>query len=286
MNILGTGLSGLVGSRIRECLNDSFEFEDLSLERGVDITKKEELEQILSKSTAPWVFHFAAKTDVDGAESERMLGEQSSYWQVNVLATEHIVASCQRARKRLLYVSTDYVFDGTKDVYTEEDMPSPQGWYALTKYEGEKRVARLGSDGLIIRIANPYGARNEKKLDFVHRVLHTLSAGNSLCAPTDQKLVPTFIDDIASAIKMLVTNDASGVYHVVGSSNHSPFEAAEMIAKAFGYDASLVTQTSFSEYFAGRAPRPFHAILKNDKIAKFGIQMATFPEGLNAIRTV
>ena len=284
MKIIGTGLSGLVGSRVVELLSPLFSFEDLSLDTGVDITKEAVVVSRIRASEASWVFHFAAKTDVDEAENEREQGVQGSSWIVNVRATEHVVDACKRSGKRLLYISTDYVFDGTKDVYTEEDIPNPQGWYAVTKYEGEKRVATLVDHSVIIRIANPYRARFAAKPDFVAKIREKLEHGEQISSPSDQIFVPTFIDDIVHAIRILIEKNVSGIYHVVGSDALSPFEAAKAVARSYGFDESLVTPTTFVSYFAGRAPRPFRAHLKNDKITKFGVRMATFEEGLKEIK--
>ncbi|MBI3576769.1 SDR family oxidoreductase [Candidatus Gottesmanbacteria bacterium] len=283
MNIIGTGLSGLVGSGVTKLLSPDFSFENLSLETGVDITQKDVLASRLVASSAPWVFHFAAKTDVDGCEKEKELGVTSEAWRINVEATESIIAACKQTKKRLLYISTDFVFDGTADVYTEEDIPNPQSWYAKTKYEGELRVRSLGESGLVIRIAFPYRAVNEGKKDFFHRMLESLAAGNGLTAPSDQQFVPTFIDDIARAIGSLVSQAASGIYHVVGSQALSPYEAGRKIAATFGYKETLVRSILFAKFYEGRAPRPFHANLSNAKIAKFGVAMSTFDEGLVAI---
>lgn len=282
MNIIGTGLSGLVGSRIVELLSPRHSFEDLSLDTGVDITDAAAVREKITKSNAPWIFHFAARTEVDGAEKERTLGEKGPTWIVNVAATENVVSVCRDVGKRLLYVSTDYVFDGTKDEYREDDLPNPQGWYAMTKYEGEKQVAQLRDKSLIVRIANPYRKKFDK-LDFVRKIIEMLKQGQSILAPIDQLFVPTFIDDIAGAIEKLVHMSASGIYHVVGSQTLSPFEAAKKIADVFGFNTTLVGQTTFDAYFAGRAPRPKQAVLRNDKIAEFGIKMHSFDEGLKLL---
>lgn len=283
MKILGTGLSGLVGSRVVELLSGQFSFEDLSLDTGVDVTDKNVVDERIKQSDAPWVFHFAAKTDVDGAEKERALGEKSPTWIVNVSATKHIVNPCKLFGKKLLYISTDYVFDGTKDFYTEDDSPNPQGWYAATKYEGEKLVSQLRENGLVIRIANPYKAVNKDKLDFVHKIISLLKNGTDIESPSDQIFIPTLIDDIAEAIRFLVEKNAKGVFHVAGSQALSPFDATKKIAVAFGLDPALVSETTFAKYFSGRAPRPFRADLKNDKLSKFGFRMSTFDEGLAKI---
>lgn len=218
MNILGTGLSGLVGSRVTELLSPDFTFENLSLETGVDITDKKSVDMYFAKSDAPWVFHMAAYTDVQGAEKERGLAEKSTAWKVNVLATQNIADNCRKLGKKLLYIDTDYAFDGKKKSYSEDDVPSPLGWYALTKSEGAKRVLALGNLGLVIRISNPYRAHPVGKKDFVHKMLERMLSRQQVAAPADQIFAPTFIDDIGRALRVLVRLGANGIYHVVGSS--------------------------------------------------------------------
>lgn len=286
MNVIGTGLSGLVGSRVVELLTPRYEFENLSFETGVDITDSDMLFDRITGSDASWVFHFAAYTDVDACESERIYGRKGKPWQVNVEATAVIVQACKETGKRMLYISTDYVFDGTKDFYTETDQPNPVGWYGITKYEGERLTEELGENGLTVRIANPYRSLWSGKPDFVRKIVERLENGLQVIAPSDQVFVPTFIDDIAGAIDRLVGSGASGVYHVVGSSPMSPYQASLDIAEAYGLNRQLVVATSFAEYFKNRAPRPLHAYLKNDKIAGSGIRMSSFNEGLRAIRNL
>lgn len=285
MNILGTGLTGLVGSRVVELLGPTHDFQNISLDSGVDITDHAAVEKfIASHKESPWVLHLAAYTDVQGAEKERSQGTQSTAWKVNVEATAHIVETCKRYKKHLLYVDTDYAFDGTKKHYAEADVPNPQGWYAITKSEGAKHVLGMGAYGLVIRISNPYRGNPVGKKDFVHKMIELLQAGKTITAPTDQLFVPTFIDDIAKAIEALITKNASGIYHVVGSSALSPFEAARMIANIFNLDTTQVKSTTFVVYFAGRAPIPQYAMLTNDKIAKLGVSMHTFEEGLKEVK--
>jgi dTDP-4-dehydrorhamnose reductase len=290
MNILGTGLSGLVGSRVVELLSDEFSFENLSLETGVDITNKESVDSYFSRSDASWVFHFAAYTDVQGAESERSKKDQSMAWKINVVATEHIVANCKKFGKKLLYIDTDYAFNGKKKEYTEEDVTNPLGWYGETKNEGAKRVMAIGENGLVIRIANPYRARpvgqavQPGKKDFVHKIMERLQSGLDVSGATDQLFVPTFIDDIASAVRVLINTSASGVYHVVGSSPISPYAAALTIAEVFQLDKTHIKPMTFDAMFHDRAPAPQYAALRNDKIKLLGVTMRTFQEGLKEMR--
>lgn len=278
MKILGTGLSGMVGSRIVDLLSPQWSFENLSLETGIDITNPKTVHTHISQTDASWVFHFAAYTDVDGAENEK--GENGNVWKCNVTATKYFVEECKKTGKHLLYISTDFVFDGRKDEYNEDDQPNPLGWYAKTKYEGEKRVLQLGENGLVIRIAYPYRPNPIGKKDFVHKIVDKLSASVPFNAPSNQQIIPTYVDDIGEAIKVLVLRKASGIFHVVGSQVLTPYEIAIRIARAYNLKQEIIKPTTFKEYFAGKSIRPFRAVLKNDKIAKLGIRMHTFDEGL------
>ncbi len=282
MKILGTGLSGLVGSRIVELLSSKHEFANLSLETGVDITQEEVTHSHIKAANVPWVFHFAAITDVDGAEKERNLGNKSKSWIVNVDATRYVTTAANESGKRVLYVSTDFVFDGTKKEYRENNTPNPQGWYAITKYEGEKIVAQ-NPDNLIIRISNPYVAGVGVRPDFIHKIMERLAQKLPVSAPDDQLFIPTFVDDIAGAIDALMSVQAKGIYHVVGTGGVSPYTVATKIAARMGIDTNVVTSTSFAKFFEGRAPRPFYAVLNNDKITALGVHMSTFDEGLAKI---
>lgn len=284
MKIIGTGLSGLVGSRVVELLSPEYSFENYSLETGVDITDESAIKSRIKQSDAPWMFHFAAYTNVQGAESERTLGDSSAAWKVNVLATEHIAKVCRETGKHLIYIDTDYAFDGTKKEYTESDVPNPQGWYAMTKYEGAKRVLAMDALGLVIRISNPYRANPVGKKDFAHKILERLQSNQEIIAATDQLFVPTFIDDIAVAIDTLVKQNATGVYHVVGSSALSPYEAAVVVAQTYGLSPDIIKKTSFASYFADRAPVPQWAALSNDKIEKLGVVMHSFADGMREVK--
>lgn len=284
MKLLGTGLSGLVGSRIVSLL-PQHTFTNFSLENGVDITDSASITPRITLDTdSPWILHLAAYTNVQQAEADAALGEESMAWKVNVAATQTLVDACKVSGKRLLYVDTDYAFDGTKDVYSEEDTPHPLGWYAKTKSEGAKRVLTLGDHGLVIRISNPYRAHPVGKKDFVHKMLERLMGGGDIMAPDDQLFVPTFIDDIAVAVNVLISRQANGTYHVVGSEALSPYAAAGIVAKAYGMDTSLVKPTTFASYFAGKAPVPQKAVLLNDKIRALGVSMHGFADGVSEMK--
>lgn len=280
MKILGTGLSGMVGSYVVEKLSSQYEFENLSLETGVDITNAETVDQYLSKTEASWILHFAAKTDVDGAEKEKELAEKSPTWIVNVGATKILVDACKKYKKKLLYISTDFVFPGGDKIYTEEDVPEPIGWYAQTKYLGEKEVATLGDQGLIVRISFPYGVTGGPRPDFVGRLIQLMKEGKQITSPVDQLFVPTHIDTITDGIQVLLEQNAFGIYHVVGPAGISSYESSCMIADVFGFDSSKIQKTTASDFYHGRAPRAFHLVISNAKITGLGIKALDFKSGL------
>lgn len=277
--ILGTGLSGLVGSRVVELLSGDFEFESFE----VDIRDKDKITKIIKNSKASLVLHLAAKTNVDGCEKDKVLGKDGDAWKVNVLGTQNVALACQELGLKMIYISTDFVFDGesTKDSgYTEGDEPSPINWYGKTKYEGELIVESLKTPYLIARLAYPYRVRFEK-LDFVRAIINKLKNKEKIQAVSDNIFTPTFIDDVAIALKSLIESNAIGKYHVVGSQFLTPLQAANIICAKLGFDKSLVSGISGEEYFKNRAPRPPHLALSSDKIKKLGIKMRKFDEGLN-----
>ncbi|OGK55355.1 hypothetical protein A3B56_00990 [Candidatus Roizmanbacteria bacterium RIFCSPLOWO2_01_FULL_45_11] len=283
MNILGTGLSGMVGSRIVELLSDKYTFQDMSLDTGVDIRNIQEVRSFIEKSDAPWVLHAAAMTDVDGCEKMTNLQEDSPAFQVNVTGTKNVVDACKAFGKRLLYISTDFVFDGKKETpYTEEDKPNPVNYYGYTKYLGEQLVEKV-PENLIVRITYPYGAKHLVRKDFVQRIAECLSSNQTVQGVTDMVFTPTLVEDIAHAIDVLVANSSSGIYHVVGSQSLSPYEAALAIASVFGYDKALVQKIGMDEFYREKAPRPQYLRTSNKKIGQLGITMKGFEEGLRKL---
>jgi dTDP-4-dehydrorhamnose reductase len=279
MKILGTGLSGLVGSRIVELLKDQYEFDSSE----VDITDRDGIIGKIKSSDAPIVLHLAAKTDVDGCEKDKILGENGDAWRINVEGTRNVVEVSQASHKQIIYISTDFVFDGSQKVYTEEDVPHPINWYSKTKYEGEKIVQNTSIPWIIVRLAYPYRSHFAKR-DFVRTLIDKFEKGESLQMVTDHIITPTFIDDVAYALDALIKNNATGIFHAVGSEFLSPYDAAVQIAKVFNFDQKNITKTTRLKFFRNRAQRPFHLALKNDTIRKLGVKMRTFEEGLEEVK--
>lgn len=284
--IIGTGLSGLVGSRVVELLSQQYDFEDISRKTGTNISDKDAVFSRLRASDASLVIHMAAFTNVDGAEEQKSQGEESEAWKINVLGTENVVKAAEATGKKVICISTDFVFDGENTPeggYTEEDTPHPINWYATSKYEGEKRVQKAKVPWIIARVAYPYRAHFEKN-DFFRAMKSRLEQHQSVAAISDHLYCPTYIDDISFALDSLITKNAEGIYHVTGSQSLTPYDAALEIAQAFELDTTLIGKTTRAEYFSGKAPRPFNLSMNNAKIKQLGVTLHGFAEGLQLIK--
>jgi len=285
--IIGIGTSGLIGSRVTELLGSKYDFMNLGITSGVDITKPETLKLIEENSSHKYVLHLAAKADVDGCEKDKDLGENGPAWQINVKGVENVLDACRKNNKTFVYVSTDFVFDGenTPDGgYTEDDTPNPINWYAKTKHEGEKRVINSGIDYIILRTAYPYRKKYEEKKDFVRAILDRLKNGDKVVGVTDHIMTPTFIDDFAHCLEAIVDKTQTGIFNVVGSQSLSPYDAVLEIVKAFNITNPVISKTTREEFFRDRAARPFNLSLNNAKIQRLGVFPLTFTEGLEELK--
>ena len=278
MNVAITGPNGLIGSRLIELLTD-ITFIPLSHEE-LDITNQNDVVAKLNNINFDILLHLAAYTNVDMAEKEREKAHA-----INVDGTRYLYNAVQKINKRMIYISTDFVFDGVHPPFDEESKPNPIGYYGQTKYEGEQT---LGDDAMIVRISYPYRSdviqtpstrgKNLGKPDFVARLSQLLKDGKLLTMVTDSSMTPTHIDDIAQGLNYLINNFKPEIYHLVGSMSYSPFEVSKMIAKHLGVSADLIQGTTFEEYSKGKAPRPQYSetISKKNDFQ----EMKSFNEGI------
>lgn len=284
--VLITGGTGLIGTRVIELLSDTYEFVQISRSTGVDITQPETFSQI-DIGDAAVLIHLAAKADVDVSEGEKDKGEESDCWRMNVIGTKNIATFCQQNNLKIFYISTDFVFDGEKregEGYIEDDTPNPINFYGQSKYEGEKMVRNSGAPYIILRIAYPYRKEFEQKGDFVRSIIKLLQDGTKITAVMDQIICPTFIDDIAFALKLLIEKNERGIFHCVGQTPITPYDAIIKIAQLFNFNNDLITPVTREEFYAGKAKRPFNLYLKNDKIQRIGFTPMTFSEGIEFLR--
>ncbi len=288
MKLAIIGSTGLVGSRILELLSNSYSLVEFNSSSGTDITNPQSLELLASDEEISHVILLAAKADVDGCELDREENENGEAWKINVEGAANVAKLCKDTHKKIIYISTDFVFDGTKpdgEFYDENDTPNPINWYGYTKWKGEQAVTESGASSVIIRIAYPYRAKFDKKNDFVRAISNRLRSNQEVWAVSDHIFNPTFIDDFVNALDVVISQDVSGIYHVVGSESLNPYDAAIKIADTFELDKSLVSSTTRVEYFSGKADRPFNLAMNNDKIKALGVRMRSFEEGLQEVKS-
>jgi dTDP-4-dehydrorhamnose reductase len=285
MIVYGTGLSGMIGSRFTELCGQKAEFINLDLATGVDITKPDQIEEVLKTHPNSLAIHMAAFTDVSKAYQETG-NKQGLVYQVNVVGTRNIAAACKKFGHYLIHISTDFVFDGGKqEAYTEADQPRPIEWYGQTKFWAEQEVEQSGCKHVIARTAFPFRARFDQKQDLVRTILAQLETNTLHPMFSDQIITPTFIDDLCQVFKAFSEKQPTGIYHCVGSTSLSPFELAKKIAQVFAIKADI-KEGSFQE-FLKTDPRPRQQYLKlsNEKLFKdFGIKMKTIDEALVALK--
>jgi len=282
--LLGTGLTSMVGSRFVELFDSQYDFHNLDLSTGVDITHSGKVQKDVEESRAEALIHFAAFTDVNAAFAQTD-DKNGTCYKVNVLGTRNVAQSCKVAGKYLINISTDYVFDGFNPPpagYSESDQPNPIEWYGKTKHLAELEVEKSGVKAVTLRITFPYRAKFKPKMDLVRSIIHKLENKSLYPMFTDHTLTPAFIDDIARAIKVCLDERPTGLYHVVGSSFVSDYELACTIADVFNLNKSQVKKGKLSEYLK-TIKRPYQKHLKtsNKKLKdELGVTMSTLEEGL------
>ncbi len=272
--IIGSGLSGMVGSRFTQMFAVDFDFINLDLTNNIDITNSAQINQALSQQRSTAVIHLAAFTDVSKAYSETG-NKNGMVYKVNVLGTQNIANACKKYNHHLIHISTDFVFDGKKqEPYTETDQPRPIEWYGQTKLWAEQKVIDSGCQHVFARLSFPFRAKFSPKEDLVRKILAKLKTNTLHPMFTDQIITPTFIDDICQTLKVFIVKKPSGIYHVVGSTALSPYDLAKKVATVFQLPAEI-KPGSFKQYLK-TDPRPRQQYLKisNSKLKKdFGIGM-------------
>lgn len=280
MKILIIGASGFLGTKLMKSLKKDFEVFGTCFDKKIkalhhlDITHEREVNDLFQEIEPQVVIHVGGITNVDACEQER-----KKTWKVNVLSTKNIINACLKHNSKLVYFSTDYVFDGKKGDYSETDKPNPISYYAETKVESEKMVLKH-KNNLVLRTAVLYGYNNKQdKMHFMKLVCTKLNNGQKVNAFVDWIRTPTLIDDIAHALTILIRKNKAGIYHVVGSETISMHDFALKISETFNLDKSLVKKASMKD-FEKMAGRPFDSSLNISKIKNLGVEMSGIHAGL------
>ncbi len=223
-----------------------------------------------------WIVHAAAATDVDRCEREPAWAEA-----VNTQGTRRVAEACRKVGAGLLYLGTDYVFDGRKgSPYREEDPPAPLNTYGRSKWEGERAVQALAPRWTIVRTAWLYGRGGR---NFVRAICEQAAMGRPLRIVDDQVGSPTYAPDLAGAIAHLLARELTGLFHVTNAGTCSWYEFAAAILRLTGQRGVPLSRISSPE-LQRQAPRPAYSVLENAAWRKAGFPpLRPWPEALAAM---
>ena len=258
MPLLVTGAKGMLGQDLCPILEDAgYEVIETDVDT-LDITNAEQVNQVLKDKMPEVVIHCAAYTNVDKAEEDLKTAEL-----INVTGTENIADACGKLGITMVYISTDYVFDGTKDSpYTPQDKPNPINNYGMTKYEGEEAVRSFCEKHYIARTSWLYGHHGK---NFVETML-SLKDKEELKVVDDQIGCPTWTVELANGILKLLDSKPYGTYHVCGSGHTTWYGFAKEIFKLSGLEVNLKPCTT--DEFPRAAKRPAFSIMENEGICR------------------
>ncbi len=254
-SILGTGLSGLVGSKFVALYKDQFQFQNLDLSNGVDILNETQVNSAFEKSDAPVVVHFAAYTDTQKAFEQNGDKEGPAY-KVNVIGTRNIATACKNTGKYLIHISTAYVFDGTKaGKYEETDEVHPIEWYGQTKAWAEEEVQKICTAYSILRIDRPYRLDEFPKLDILHKIKAQLEQGSLPPQFADTAWTPTSIEKFSKMLAWVANAKPNGIFHTTTEPEYSDYTFACFVRDYYRMQGEVV-KGSLEEYLKTH-PRPY-----------------------------
>ena len=269
MNLLITGASGLFGSKLAElaAARDYMFYSGYSRDpvaSGVpiqfDVSDKNRVEEVFKKVNPEVVVHAAALTDVDKCELNRDLA-----WKINVEGTRNIAEAVKSSRAFLIYISTDYVFNGETGLYAEDDRTDPINHYGFTKLKAEELVKDLVDKYCIARTSVVYGSTPAAgKINFALWVINQLKKNEQVKAITDQWNSPTLNTNLAEMILEIIERKLTGTFHLSGATRTNRYDFAKLLSQTFNLDANLITPCSSAD-FSWAAKRPRDSSLKTAK---------------------
>lgn len=293
MKILVTGANGLLGQKLCELLQSDSEIQlvataarplTMPLSAGefhlMDITDQKAVEAVIKNTSPDVVINTAAMTQVDHCETQRDV-----CWKANVTAVDYLVKACQTAGTHLVHVSTDFIFDGTRELLDESEEPKPVNFYGESKLAGERVVQDSEISWTIIRTVLVFGlTRDMSRSNIVLWVKKSLEEGKTIQVVNDQWRTPTLAEDLAMGCYLAAKKKAKGIFNISGKDYLSAYDIAIRTAEFFKLDKSLIRETD-STQFTQPARRPPKTGFVIDKARKeLGYEPRSFADGLEILR--
>ena len=273
MKVFVTGVAGQLGYDVMNELkrrgheaigSDITDSADIQL----DITEKKAVETVLKELQPDAVIHCAAWTAVDAAEDEE---NKEKVYAVNVTGTRNIAEVCKQLDCKMIYISTDYVFNGQGTEPWQADCKdfAPLNYYGLTKLEGELAVADLLDKFFIVRIAWVFGLNGK---NFIKTMINVGKKYDTVRVVNDQIGTPTYTYDLARLLVDMVETDKYGYYHSTNEGGYiSWYDFCCEFYKQYGLTTKVIPVTT-EEYGLSKAPRPFNSRLDKSKLKEMGFE--------------
>jgi dTDP-4-dehydrorhamnose reductase len=266
--LLIVGATGFVGSRWAQAAAHEYEViraarhaPDAPGSISIDVTDAVSVRAAFDRAQPEYVTHLAAMSDIDRAERERDLAEA-----INLHGAVHVARECARTGARMLYTSTDAVFDGSKGIYYEHDLPTPLNWYGQTKARAEAAISELLPSAAIVRLSLVlgYGAQSGGN-SYLEKVTGNLQAGNQIISPTYEFRNPIDVATLCEFFAELTPNRAAtGIFQIGASDKMSRYDLALAIARRLGADPQLIVAQTAP--VPGRAPRGLDDFMVTDRL--------------------
>jgi dTDP-4-dehydrorhamnose reductase len=289
MTVLVTGSNGFIGYYLTQQLiqknytvvatgkgecrlpfqNKNFVYENM------DFTDPFAVHDVFMKYRPEAVVHAGALSNVDACEMN-----QWECYLTNVEGTLTLLFNSAACQSHFIFISTDFIFDGERGMYKEDDTPNPVNFYGKTKQEAEDAVREYAFDWAIARTILVYGQSYAAKKNILTIIKEKLEKNEAYKVVDDQYRTPTYVDDLAAGIVSIIRKKATGIYHLSGKDMLTPYQMACMAADQLGFDKSLiikVTERNFSQ--PARRPRKTGFTIEKAR-HELGYEPISFQEGL------
>ena len=266
LKFLVTGSAGLIGRQVVKDLSETHEvfscYNKSKPEHGniikMDLLNHEMISNVMSEKKPDVVIHLGAMTAVDLCETD-----QDSAFKINSQATEILAKESSKMNTFIVYVSTDYVFDGNTGMYEENDATNPLGFYGKSKLLGEKSIQNFSSNWCIARTSTPFGLHPTKK-SFPIWVIENLQKQKQIDVLTDQFTSPTYVPSLSRMLIEISERRLTGIIHIAGASKISRYEMASLVSDKLGLDGKLLKEISMND-IKWEAQRPKDSSLNVSK---------------------